>query len=357
MGMQMRRLAVVALISGAGLSVAAPAGVGAEDAGLPRQKLEAEVAKLENEAAASSGLRSYGSLVTGAGAVIAAFVALIGAGITIRGQNKELSRQRDEDRASHDRAVEQREAESERDLVARFSARLLDLGSDSEAVQAGAVVSLLSFLDQGDKAFHHQVRLVLLANLKVAHTEAVSKLLVRAFEQAVSTGEVPYDALELDFSEARLDEARLTGLDLTGVRIRGTNLERADLRGSQLREARGRKAILSGARIQGRETSLFNARLAGATCVGTQFQGSDLVNVHLEGADLREARFDGARLQAAHLEKGADLRGARFDGANVADTYFRDAQFDDDALGSLKLARNVDKAHFSTSDRRRLEEL
>lgn len=318
------------------------------------EKLRAEVDKVEGEVEHSSGLRGFLSQY---GALITALVALIGVGITFRGQNKEQGRQREADRASRDRAIEQRDSEGERDLHARFSQLLLDLGSSSEAVQAGAAVSLLSFLDHQDPTFQHQVRLATLANLKVSHPAAVCKLLLRTFEQAMTVGDIPYDSLELDLSEADLRGANFAGLDLSGANLSGSQLHEANLRGAVLRDAVGRGVTLEGARLQGEGTSLLNARLPQAKCMGARFRGANLVNVHMEGADLRMARFDGAQLQAAHLEKDADLRGARFDGANVADTYFRDAHFDDDALRSLLKASNWEKAHLSPEAQRRLDEL
>jgi uncharacterized protein YjbI with pentapeptide repeats len=276
--------------------------------------------------------------------------------LTYRGQSKELSRQRDADRASHERGIEQREAESERDLTTRFSQVLIDLGAESDAVQAGAAVSLLSFLGQPEATFHHQVRLAALANLKVTHSSAICKLLCQTYEQAMRTS-VPSTPLERDLSNAHLKGAKLVDLDLQGAVLTEADLDEANLSGTELREAFGRKVRLKGARLQGAKTSLFNARLPEAKAAAVKFQGADLVNCHMKGADLRGARFDGARLQAAHLEKGTDLRGARFDGANVADTYFREACFDDDALRSLTNAKNCDKAHLSPKDKTRLEEL
>jgi uncharacterized protein YjbI with pentapeptide repeats len=312
---------------------------------LSKEKLEAEVVKVRAEADNSSGVRGF---FANYAALIAALAAFAGVGIAVRGQNKEQTRQREADRTQRNQDLAQRHSEGARELTERFSQLLLDLGSDSEPVQAGAAVSLLSFLVHPDAARHHEVRLAVLANLKVEHPLAITKLLIRTFEQAMSsTEQVPLDPIELDFSGAQLFGARLVNLDLDGANLANANFTGADLTGTRLRGANGADVILDGAVLRGECTSLFNARLARAKCVATQFQGAELVNAHLEGANLRNARFEGARLQAAHLEAGTDLRGARFDGANVADTYFRDALFDDDALRSLRKARNWAKAHLS----------
>jgi hypothetical protein len=320
--------------SSAGTSSAGTSSAIPDESALAREKLQAEVDKLHSEIRRSSGFRGFFSTYA---ALLTALAAIAAVAITLRGQIKEQSQAR-----------EQRELESKRELAARFSQLLLDLGSPSEPVQAGAVVSLLGFLGREDGGFRHQVRLAVLANLKVGHTSAITRLLIRTFEEAMSTGEeTPFDPIELDFARAQLFGARLAGLDLGGANLAEANLAGADLSETSLRDARGPGVILDDATIQGIGASLFNARLPGARCVGTRFKGAELVNAHLEGADLRNARFEGARMQAAHLERNADLRGARFDGANVADTYFRDAIFDDTALKSLKRAQNWERAHFS----------
>lgn len=346
-------LASASLAAPLATAVEGQAPVDPDTAKISKEKLEAETEKLRVETDSASGLRGF---IEDFGVLITALVALVGVGLTYRGQTKELNRQRDADRASRDRAIEQREAESERDLTTRFSQVLVDLGSESEAVQAGAAVALLSFLGQSEATFHHQVRLAALANLKVPHSAAICKLLCQTYEQAMRSF-VPSTPLERDLSDAILRGARLRDLDLEGANLAGAVLTRANLSGVSFRGAFGREVHLEGAKLQGAKTSLFNARLPEAKAAGARFQGAELVNCHMKGADLQGARFEGARLQAAHLEMGTDLRGARFAGANVADTYFREALFDDDALSSLAEARNCDKAHLSPKDKARLEEL
>ncbi len=316
------------------------------------EKLEVEVEKLAGEVKNASGVRGFFSRYAGLAAAIG---ALIGAGIAFIGQSRERNRLRKADIATQKRAVAQQKAESDRDHAARFSQLLLDLGSDSEPVQAGAAVSLLSFLGHDDPTFHHQVRLATIANLKVSHPQAVTKLLRRTFEKAMSSG-VPYDPIELDLSDADLTGATLRGLTLDGANLDAAGLEYADLCDTSLRDAAGRKTKLNGAVLQGEGASLYNARLFEAECFKTGFQGAELVNAHLERADMRGARFSGARMQAAHLER-SDMEGARFEGANVADTYFMGCKLDDNALRSMLKAKNWEKAHFDPAHATRLQEL
>jgi hypothetical protein len=164
---------------------------------LSKQKLEVEIDKLQTEASNASGVRGFFSQYAG---VLTALGALFAAGIAYLGQSRERNRQWEADRSTTKLAIEQREAESNRDLAARFSKLLSDLGSESEAIQAGAAVSLMSFLG-GNPTFHRQVRLATLANLRVPHPEPIDRLLRRTFEEAMRLDEVPYDAIELDLSE------------------------------------------------------------------------------------------------------------------------------------------------------------
>lgn len=316
------------------------------------EKLEVEVEKLEGEVRNASGARGFFSRYAG---VITAAGALLAAGIAFLGQSRERNRLRKADIGTQERAVAQQEAESDRDHAARFSQLLLDLGSESEPVQAGAAVSLLSFLDHTDPTFHHQVRLAAAANLKVTHPAAVTKLLRRTFEKAMCS-DVPYDEIELDFSDTDLTGVTLRELTLDKANLDGARLEHADLCETSLREAVGRQPKLSGARLQGGRASLYNASLFEADCFKAAFQGAELVNAHLEGSDMRGARFAGARMQAAHLEN-SELQGAFFEGANVADTYFKGCSLDDNALRSLLKAKNWEKAHFDPTHADRLREL
>ena len=316
------------------------------------EKLRAETEKLHGEVRNSSGVRGFFSQYAG---VITALGALLAAGFAFLSQRKESNRLARSDIAAQQRAADQRLAESDRDLAARFSRLLADLGSDKEAVQAGAVVSLLTFLDQPDPTFHHQVRLATLANLKVAHPSSVTKLLRRTFERAMSSS-APFDPVEIDLSDGDLTGVTLRNLNLEGARLDRVNLDDADLTDTSLKGAIGSVLKCAHVVLQGDQASLFNARLRDVEAAGARLQGSELVNAHIREANLRSARFEGARMQAAHFVD-CDLSGARFDGANVADTYFNGCTFDDNALRSLLKARNLQKAHFDPGHFARLGEL
>jgi len=346
---------------------------------LANEKLRAEIAQLRAE---TRKLNSDRSFLSENGAVLAALltgiVAVSGFFLTLWKQISEQARQRDADREQRESAIEQqnlerereqearkrereqRESDSMRRLEERFTAILAELGAESEAVQAGAAVSLLTFLRPEQEAFHRQVRLVALANLKVAHSEPVRKLLLHVFEQAARLA--PPDPNERDLSQASLDGVDLSRLDLSGADLTGTLLRNAILENVKLRTAHGDEELdLKNARVCGLDTDLHAVRFKKLQGVNVNFTEANLSAAHLEGGNLRYARFQKARLQAAHLE-GADLRGAQFQQADLRDTYFtnkrgQNAVLDETALRSISAALTRKGAQFSAEHDKRLAEL
>ena len=322
---------------------------------LESEKLQAEIRKLELESKNLSGWRGRAAAYAPLAGVLTAIVALIGVFVTLRNGRREQRRQQDLDRAQREREQEQRENESLRRLDERFTAVLTDLGSTSEAVQAGAAVSLLTFLRPEHRAFHRQVRLVTLANLKVTHAGSVAKLLVRVFEAAVRTEE-PLEPLERDLSRAELARVDLSGLDLSEADLAFATLRGANLKDATLWRARGHSVDLRGALLSGEHADLREIRFREAKCSDAQFHDANLRAAHLEAADLSRAEFQRARLQSAHFDE-ATLTGAKFEQADLNDAYFREATLDEAALRSIRRALNWQKAHFSPVDQARLDAL
>jgi uncharacterized protein YjbI with pentapeptide repeats len=319
------------------VAVCASAGSAAQPQPLSRQqqleqeKLRQEIEQIRIDNRNAVGVRGFFStnagLLTGIAAIGAALTALFN-----------LTRQRGFDR-------EQRTLESTRRLDERFSAILADLGDESDAVQAAAAVSLLTFLRPELAEYHHQVRLVTLANLKVREEGTISSLLVGVFEEALRT-DVELTATEVDLTDAVLTGADLSGLDLhlaklTGAKLRGAQLDNVNLRGAQ-----GQNVILENASLRGSEADLQEVRFQNATAAGAIFHEANLGSAKFQEADLERARFQSARLQSAHFER-ANLSGARFQQADVNDAFFTEAILDESALKTLIDARNYRKAHFS----------
>jgi hypothetical protein len=312
-----------------------------EPSPLEQEKLRQEIRQLELENEAKSGLRgfvgSYGAVLTGLAALGTVIVALAN-----------LARQRALDRR-------QREQEVAQQLDERFATTVANLGDDSVALQAGAAVSLLSFLRPEQREFHRQVRLVALANLKVREPGPVATLLVRVLGDALRTDE-PVQRDELDFADAELAGIDLTGLDLRQAVLRKANLRDARLGDADLRGVKAYRVRLDGAYVGGQGANLAEADLDGAIAVNAVFSGAAMNAVKLRGATLTGARFEGARLQSAHFER-AQLEKARFKAADVNDAFFGDAVLDEAALRELGRALNTEKAHFSPEALARLREL
>ena len=346
---------------------------------LSDRKLEAEIAKLEAET--ENALDDPGWFSENAALIAALLTGLAAAGglvLTLSRQIEESARQRDADRSQRQRELQQRrderrredearereriqrDTESRRHLEERFSSLLTDLGSDRGAVQAGAAVSLLSFLRSAQGEFREQVRLVALANLKVAHPEPVRKILLGVFEQAIRLA--PPGDRERDLSGADLTGADLSGVDFEGADLDDTTLVGAGLENAVLRRAHGTGVRLESAQICGSDTDLHAAELRNASAPNANFNEATLTATHLVDGDFRGARFQRAKLQAAHLE-GSDLSGARFQQADLRDTYFfnrrrsKTATLDEEALATIVRAYNWEAAHFEPAVKKRLDEL
>jgi uncharacterized protein YjbI with pentapeptide repeats len=329
---------------------------------LQQEKLREEIRQLRLENNRQSGARGFFSTYTGSLTALAGFVtALVAIGgliLTIRQQGQEAIRQRGQEQEQRERDRQQHETDSRRHLDEQFSTILNGLGAASEAIQAGSAVALMSFLRTEQSAYHHQVRLATLANLKVEHPSTVTRILVNVLEEAFRTTD-KLDGLERDLSHAQLPRIDLSGVDLSDCDLAFAQLGRANLVGAVLSRASGYRVNLDRARCG--KTNLEAARLQEGQCVGTSFQEARMVAVHLEDATLTDARFQRANLNAAHLER-AELAGAHFEDATLADTYFVDRQgnaahLDEAAMRSIVRARGWRNAHFSKEHWAQLENL
>jgi len=310
---------------------------------LENEKLRQEVLKLQLENQKQSSLwellPSYATIIT-------TLVAVIGVFVTIWRQMNERQRDR-----------EQREDDSRRRLDERFTSIVSNLGSESVAIQASAAVSIITFLKPEYKVLHNQVFMVLLANLKIQHSDAVNKLLVGAFEKAIRIQlqdlREQGEQLELDLSRAHLDRIDLSNTDLTGADLGFTELRHANLTDAVLFRTRGFGAQLEKARLS--TANLNEARFREANFRGAQFHKTNLVAADLKETDLTGAKFYQARMQSAHLDK-ARLRGAKFEQANLSDTFFYGADFNEETLRGILKALNWQKAHFDDDVKAKLEE-
>ncbi len=315
---------------------------------LQEEKLRQEIRKLQLE---NERLSSRWEPIRSSAPFFAALVAAMGVLATVWKQIHESSTQRNLDRL-------QRKEESLRRSNERFTSIVGDLGSTSEVIQAGASVSLMTFLKQEYRDFHEQVFLILLANLKIQHSEKINKLLITAFSAAIRRYlEYARDqnkSVELDLSHSYLDRVDLSGLDLSLADLGFTHLRSANLTDAILFRARGMKANLDKARLS--RANLNEARLRKAQFRDAQFHGANIVAADLKETDLRGAQFHQAKLQSAHLDN-ARLKGARFEQANLSDTFFNGADLDELTLRSIVNAQNWRQAHFDDETNARLQKL
>lgn len=311
-------------------------------------KLRQEIKKLRIENKNNSSfwgqLPAYATSIT-------ALVAIIGVIVTIY----KLINERSLDR-------KQRETESLRRIDDKFTSIVTNLGSKSAAIQASAAVSILSFLKPEYREFHNQVFMILLANLKVEHSEAIYNLLVEGFEKALRL-QLPSLKLqdktyELDLSRAYLNHVNLSECDLSYADLGFTNLKYANLSGSKtsLCRARGIEANMEKARLS--DANMMEARFTKANFLYAHFHRTNLVSTVLKEADMSYAQFYQASMQSAHLE-GAILFDTKFEQANINDTFFKGVKLNDVTLKSILNTKDKSwkKAHFDEDIMNKLEEM
>lgn len=315
---------------------------------LETKKLQMEVDNLQLK---NESLQSPWSKLSENAAFFTAIVALLGVFATVWKQLTDKKRQQELDRR-------QREIENQSSIDQKFATILADLGSESEAIQAGAAVSIVTFLKPEYKLLHDQVFAIILANLKIKHSDAVNQLIVTAFEMAlrrkIDLVKERDEKFELDLSRANLMRGDLSDLDLSEADLGFAHLRLAKLTGTILFRARGYEVNMEKARLS--RANLNEARLQKARLNDAYLHECNLVAADLKEAELRNAQFQQAKMQAAHLE-GADITGAKFEQANISDAYFIGVKADVQALRSLINAKNWQKAHFDEEVRLKLDEL
>jgi len=311
---------------------------------LESHKLRQEIRQLEIE---NERLSSPWQTVTSYATLLTAIVAVAGVFLTIWKQFLERVRDR-----------EQRETESRRCLDEKFSSIIADIGSDNPSLQVSAAISLITFLRAEYSAFHEQVYLILLANLKIRHNQQVNRLLIQVFEKAVRLNleaiRKVNDSQGLDLTSTNLYRIDFSGLDLSNSDIAFSNLELANLDSANLSRVKGYEVSLEKAKLT--DAILTEARLAKANLKGAHLHRANLVSANLKETRLNSAQFFQAKLQSAHLEN-AELFDVKFEQSDLNDTYFRGTKFNDQTLKSIVKAHNWEKAHYDEDVLLRLTEI
>jgi uncharacterized protein YjbI with pentapeptide repeats len=318
-------------------------------------KLRHEIKKLELE---NEKLSDEWDTIVGIAPFLASIVALLGVFITLWKHLSEQSRQRDLDRKNL-------EADRIRRFNEKFNAVVENLGSESPAIQASAAVSIQTFLKPEYSEFHDQVFMILLANLKVQHSDVIRQLLTAGFEKAIRVKseliaaeneqiDEKDEKIILDLSGCTLDRANLTKINLGWANLRNASMLHANLKEACLIRVKGEGADLEF--LKGTGVNLQKARLKGANLTGASFRTADLKWVHFEEANLSNSKFQQALLQGAHLEKSL-LNGAHFEQADLNNAFFIGAVLDITAITSIVKAYNWRKAHFDPEVRKKIEEI
>jgi hypothetical protein len=124
-----------------------------------------------------------------------------------------------------------------------------------------------------------------------------------------------------------------------GASLRGLNFTEADLAGADLAEANLEGGILPRAHLGGavlRKANLKRCRLTGASCIGTDFSGTNMVQIEAEDADfscadLRFAQLIGSNLSGVSFKEAlishADFSEAKLGGSNFGGAVGEGAKF------------------------------
>jgi hypothetical protein len=318
-------------------------------------KLKREIEKLQKEIqVASSKWAKFTQVAT----FITAIIALMGVFITVWKHISESNRQREADRR-------QLEIDQVRRFDEKFNQIVEGLGSPNQATQAGAAISILTYLRPEYSAFHEQVFLILIATLKHTHDETTNSLLVRAFEDSIrgkakeiekqnNNIDEKEGKISLDISHSSLTMVHLPGINLSWANVQESKLEYANFRGGCLQRLRAQGAKCHDAQFS--QADFRKSVFDGAVMPNSRFSESDLRWVHFKNCDLQDAKFQRALLQSA-LFNDANLHGARFEQADINNAIFTGAKIDKVAMKSLAKAHNWWKAHFDKNIEDALKEL
>ncbi len=297
-----------------------------------------------------------------------------------------------------DTQQDSQKANRDRDVTARFTSAVEQLGSEKREVRLGAIYALERL--SKDSAMDYLTIMELLMayvrerspwekpNESKAEREVRLNSPIGIDNQAVLTviqrrgkwfGHGEHTGLDLratqlmrvDLTGAHLERAKLFGVHLDGATLGGTHLEgadltEADLTGADLRSAKlteanlwsaeFRKADLTEADLTGadlRSANLTGAILVKADLTEADLTGADLRSANLTGAILVRARFQGAHLEGARLQEAilveADLEGAILVGTYLTGTNLRSANL----TGATLMGATLMGAHLEGANLRR----
>lgn len=274
----------------------------------------------------------------------------------------------------------------ERQITARFSQAIEQLGSVKLSVRLGGIYALERIANDSSKD-HWQIMEVLTAYVRenasfkpegkqISRTnevgghiieksgkpdEARQRVLPDLDIQTILTvigrrkwqgqeGEDQcLDLSNTDLRNINLEDANLNNANFSGANLMNASLSRSNLKNAKLRLANLKKANLSKTNLE--SVDLFGANLNGAYLAGANLNNANLVLAYLIGAYLPEAKLKKANLTKANLEKAhlrnaslentqlarANLQKANLTGANLGGAYLFEANLEGAVLGQYHL--------------------
>ncbi len=312
---------------------------------LTDQKTQAEIDKLREETRQldiqSDRNRGWFGYALAVGPFVTAIVAVLTLGATLSKQRGDARHQHDEDRRVREKELQER-------FDAQFSNAVDSLGSNEPGRQAGGASSLLRLQKSASPEMQVEIYLYASTQLRIANlsdnvTPIMRDVLRDSLVAVLSRPAVAHN-LTINLSQANLERINLSRVSFGRLPL---CLERADLTDASLSEAdlwgaKGDRLLLT--RADCTKANFGPAVLTGANLIRAKMNGARFGSANLKNVDASGSSFRGAALQSAHFE-GARLLGVDFSHSDVNDTYFIGASFDSATLGTLRLAKNLQRAH------------
>jgi len=284
-------------------------------------------------------------------------------------EDRQAEREKRDEEQKH--WLEDRQAEREKRTEERFQSVVEGLGSNVQATQVGAAITLRTFLRPGYEEFYSQVFDLAVAHLRLRplspdeaepldSLDSLSQALITIFGESfpLARNHHPQAIRQLDAAHIHLDnaylaeadlrqiwipqaslrqatlsEAKLSGATLNHADLSGSILSKADLKSAKLIRVKLCRSDLCGADLSG--AILFAADLSDATRNRTILSGADLSYTYLSGTDLSGATLSGAILSGAILSK-ADLSDADLSDVDLSYADLSDADLSYADLSSVK---------------------
>ncbi len=309
------------------------------------QKTKTEILKLKEETNTISKSNSFSisAFLSEYGKFFTILIGFISVAAALWKYVEEQKHQKKVESEQQKKELELKVKEKNIRLEENFSSIITNLGSWNPSLRASAAISLINYCKDEYKAFHEQVLLICIANLKLDLDETTNRLLINSLESAIKAyiKEKPLNTLNIKLTRLKLDTIDLSGLNLEGIDLAFSSLRFANLSNTKLKRMRGYKTDFFGANLSG--ANLQEARLQKAIFEKSKMHEANLISADLKHSNLRYCKFHAAQMQSAHFQS-ADLVGAEFNKADISDAYFLNLTFD--ILTKTRKVRRSENTHY-----------